>query len=94
VLEEGDDDGENAVASEKREARAFLYENRCAQVMAPVNATDDPLVQIYLRGKSATGKLQRPFKVHNPLADLLGANADDAAAAPAAAPAVESAKTE
>lgn len=40
-------------------------------IMQLVNLTDDPLVQIHLFGKTAVGKLNRPFKVNNPLADLL-----------------------
>ena len=51
-------------------------------VMQPLNLTDDPLVQIYLLGAKAEGKLARPFKPPpNPLADALGANDDDKAVA-------------
>ena len=47
-------------------------------VMQPINITDEPLFQIYVLGKEAVGKLQRPFKIANPLADMLGAGETDA----------------
>ena len=52
--------------------------------MQPFNLTDDPLVNIHIFKKPADGKFKRPFKVANPLADLLegggGSSEDDAAA--------------
>mmetsp|Transcript_8093 Transcript_8093/g.24972 ORF Transcript_8093/g.24972 Transcript_8093/m.24972 type:complete len:185 (-) Transcript_8093:184-738(-) len=48
-------------------------------VMQLMNLADDPMVQIHLMDKPPTGKLQRPFKVNNPLADLFDANSDQAA---------------
>ncbi|KAJ8599506.1 hypothetical protein CTAYLR_009440 [Chrysophaeum taylorii] len=48
-------------------------------IMQLVNLTDDPLVQIHFLHKKPIGKLARPFKVANPLADLIEGNtsADD-----------------
>ena len=47
-------------------------------IMQPMNLTDDPLVKIYLFGKAATGKCQRPFKVANPIADLFEGKTEEA----------------
>jgi len=40
-------------------------------VLAPKNMLTSPLFRIYIMGDKATGKLARPFKSDNPLADLI-----------------------
>ena len=40
-------------------------------VLAPKNMMTNPLFRIYIMGEKAVGKLSRPFKVENPLMDLL-----------------------
>lgn len=47
-------------------------------VMQILNLIDDPMVQIHIFKKPATGKLERPFKTNNPLETLLNSSSDDA----------------
>ncbi|KAJ1462064.1 putative inorganic phosphate transporter [Pelagophyceae sp. CCMP2097] len=55
-------------------------------VMTPVNISDEPLVQLYVFGRDAVGKLARPFKAAaNPLADMLGAGDAEPEVTPPAA---------